>query len=86
MSEEDKPPKKPPKKRGPKGGIKHQPGKGHDRKSAGAKKKRFAKKASKKKQQQTDDARKAWEEWDKLPDEVRRLLGPSTMPTVEAGR
>lgn len=35
---------KPEKKRGPKGGIKHQPGKGHDRKSAPARKKRFAKK------------------------------------------
>jgi hypothetical protein len=36
------------KKRGPRGGVKHQPGAGHDRKSAPRKKKRFAKKAIRK--------------------------------------
>ena len=37
-----------PKKRGPKGAIKHKPGRDHDRKSAQGKKKRFARKAARK--------------------------------------
>lgn len=78
MAEEEKPPKK----RGPRGGIKHQPGKGHDRKSGPTKKQRFARKAAKKRQQQEEEARKAWEEWDNLPDEVKRLLGPAGQPKM----
>jgi hypothetical protein len=76
------PGKEPPKKRGPKGGIKHQPGRGHDRKSGRARKKRFVRKAARKRQQQEADARKAWEEWDRLPDDVKRLLGPAGEPNV----
>lgn len=68
--------------RGPKGGVKHQPGYGHDRKSARAKKKRFARKAARKRQQQDEEARKTWEEWDKLPEEVKRLLGPTGQPSM----
>jgi hypothetical protein len=70
------------KKRGPKGGIKHQPGRGHDRKSGPQRKKRFARKAAKKRQAEEEDARKAWEEWDRLPEEVKRLLGPTGQPKV----
>ena len=73
-------------KRGPKGGKKHQPGRGHDRESSAPKKRRFARKAAKKSQQQDDDARKAWEEWDKLPDDVKRLLGPSGEPKMPRPR
>ena len=69
-------------KRGPKGGEKHQPGREHDRKSSRARKKRFARKAANKGQQQDEDARGAWEEWDKLPDDVKRLLGPAGEPKL----
>ncbi len=68
------------KKRGPKGGVKHQPGKGHDPKSGPLKKKRFARKAARKRQQAEDEARKAWAEWDDLEDEAKRLLGPAAQP------
>jgi len=68
--------------RGPKGGKKHQAGRGHHRKSSVAKKRRFACKAAKKRRQQDEDARKAWEEWDKLPDDGKRLLGPAGEPKM----
>lgn len=70
------------KKRGPKGGIKHQSGRDHDRKGAPKKKKRFARKAAQKHQQKSDDAKKAWRAWDALPDDVKRLLGPAGQPTM----
>jgi hypothetical protein len=70
------------KKRGPKGGIKHQPGKGHDTKSGPQKKKRFARKAARKRRQVEESAKTQWEEWDRLPDEVKRLLGPAGQPKV----
>jgi hypothetical protein len=73
---------KPEKKRGPKGGVKHQPGKGHDRKSAKEKRKRFARAAARKRRQQNENAKKAWEAWDKLSDDVKKLLGPSAQPDV----
>ncbi len=73
-------------KRGPKGGKKHQSGRGHDRKSSGAKKRRFARKAAKKNQQRDEDARKAWEEWDKLPDDAKRLVGPAGKPKMPRPR
>jgi hypothetical protein len=70
------------KKRGPKGGVKHQPGKGHDRKSLVAKKKRFVRKVAKKMAEAEANARQAWAEWDKLPDEVKLLLGPTAQPKL----
>jgi hypothetical protein len=70
------------KKRGPKGGIKHQPGRGHDTKSGAQRKKRFARKAAKKRKAKEEEARKAWEEWDRLPDEAKKLLGPAGQPKV----
>jgi hypothetical protein len=73
---------KPEKKRGPKGGIKHQPGRGHDRKSAIEKRKRFVRTRAKKRQKQNEDAKKAWEEWDRLPEEVKKLRGPTGQPKV----
>jgi len=69
-----------PKKRGPKGGVKHQPGRGHDHKSAAGRKKRFAIKAAKKRTQQHDEAKRAWDAWDQLPDDAKKLLGPSQQP------
>jgi hypothetical protein len=58
---------KQPSGRGPKGGKKHTPGRGHNRKSIGGKRKRFAKKAQKKRTQAEEDARKAWELWTPCP-------------------
>jgi len=72
----------PAKKRGPKGGVKHTPGRGHDRKSIRTKKRRFARKAAARRQKQTEDARRAWDEWDALPDDVKRLLGPAAQPRM----
>jgi hypothetical protein len=66
----------------PKGGRKHQPWRGHDRKSARAKKQRFARKADRTARDQEKDANRAWDEWDRLPDDVKRLLGPARMPKM----
>lgn len=68
--------------RGPRGGRKHQPGRGHDRKSVPARKKRFAEKAARKRNMREEDAKKQWREWDELPDEVKKLLGPAGEPRV----
>jgi hypothetical protein len=69
------------KKREPKGGIKHQPGKGHAPKSGPAKKKRFARKAARKRKEEDEAARKQWERWDKLTKEQRKLL-PELKPSM----
>ncbi len=65
--------KDPEKKRGPKGGIKHTPGRGHTRKSGPRKRKRFQRKAARKRGTQQGDLRKQWEIWDGLPPEVQKL-------------
>ena len=78
MSTEEQPEKK----RGPKGGMKHQPGRGHARKSIPVKKRRFARKAVKKQQEQDAEARRAWAEWDALSEDVKRLLGPTGQPRM----
>jgi hypothetical protein len=62
--------------------MKHQPGRGHDRKSSPSKKKRFAKRAAQKRQDLEEEAKRMWAEWDALPDEVKRLLGPACAPRV----
>ncbi len=69
------------KKRGPKGGIKHQPGRGHDRKSLPIKKRRYRKKARKEHQQREEEARRQWEEWDRLTDEQKKFM-PELKPKV----
>jgi hypothetical protein len=74
------------KKKGPKGAVKHQPGRGHDPKSALQKKKRFAKKAAAKRKAQQEVARNQWEEWDRIPDEAKKLLGPAAEPQVPRPR
>ncbi|MCI0464623.1 MAG: hypothetical protein L0Z62_47460 [Gemmataceae bacterium] len=70
------------KKKGPKGGAKHTPGRGHDTKSSPAKKKRFRTKAARKRQEKEEAARKLWQEWDELTEEQRQLLGPKGEPKV----
>jgi hypothetical protein len=61
------------KKKGPKGGVKHQPGRGHDPKSGPQRKKRFARKAAKKRQEEEEAARRQWEQWERLTEEQRKL-------------
>ena len=70
------------KKKGPKGGIKHTPGRGHDTKSGPSKKKRFRTKAAKKQKEKEELARKLWKEWDEMSPELRQLLGPKGEPQL----
>lgn len=70
------------KKRGARGGVKHQPGKGHNRKSAKRKKKQFIAKAARKRRQQKADAKREWSKYDELSDEIKRLLGPAYVPKM----
>ncbi len=63
-----------PKKRGPKGAVKHQPGRGHDSKSGPIKNRRFQKRAARRRRLLEEEARRQWELYDKLTDEQRRLM------------
>lgn len=58
--------------RGPKGGRKHQPGRGHDKKSVKAKKDKYRKNAIEKRRQDEAELRRRWQEWDSLPPFVQR--------------
>jgi hypothetical protein len=73
--------KRPEKKRGPKGGIEHQPGKGHDSKSGPPKKRRFARKSARRRVAEQADARRQWEVWDGLTEEQKKLR-PDLQPTL----
>jgi hypothetical protein len=70
-------------KRGPKGGIKHTPGRGHAPKSDASKKERFMKTAAIKRAKKRDKARDEWEKYEQLSDEQRRLLGPRARPKIQ---
>lgn len=59
--------------RGPKGGVRHQPGRGHDRKSAPSKRRRFAERQERRRREEEEDLRRRWDQWDSLSDEVERL-------------
>jgi hypothetical protein len=61
------------KPKGPKGGVKHQPGRGHDRKSGPPRKRRIARRAARKRKQLEEEARKQWEEWDRIPEEPKTV-------------
>jgi len=61
------------KSRGPRGGVEHQPGRGHDRKSAPQQKKRFARKARQLRERRRQEIEQQWEIWDKLTEEQRKL-------------
>jgi hypothetical protein len=67
------------KKRGPKGGVKHQPGRGHQNKSGAQRKRRFARKVLSAKHAEAEKIRNEWEIWDTLTEEQRRLL-PELQP------
>ncbi len=70
------------KKRGPKGGVKHTPGRGHDTKSGPSKKKRFGKYAAKRRKEREEEARKQWQEYDRLTAEAKKLLGSKGKPKL----
>jgi hypothetical protein len=70
------------KKRGPKGGIKHTPGRGHVTKSGSSKKRRFSKSAAKRRKEREEEARKQWQKYDALPEEVKKLLGSKGEPKL----
>lgn len=67
--------------RGPRGGVKHQPGRGHDSKSGPLRKKRFAEKKARERAERQQEARAQWAFWDGLTDEQRKLL-PDREPTL----
>lgn len=70
------------KKRGPRGGVKHTPGRGHDRKSSGPMKRRFARKAGKERIAKVAEAKRQWAAWDAQPEEVKKLLGVAGQPKL----
>jgi hypothetical protein len=72
------------KKRGPRSGVKHQPGRGHQRKSKPQKAKRYKRKAAKRRREEEEAARRQWEQ---LTDEQKKFrfdLEPS-MPRPSNG-
>jgi hypothetical protein len=62
------------KARGPRGGVKHQPGRGHDSKSQSERKKQFARRQSRKRQAEDEDLKQRWAVWDRLTEDQRKLL------------
>jgi hypothetical protein len=69
-------------KKGPKGGTKHTPGRGHDRKSGPPKIRRFRRRAARMRELKEELARKLWKEWDELSPEQRKMLGPKGEPKM----
>jgi hypothetical protein len=65
--------RKKPLTRGPKGGKKHTPGRGHDRKSRNQKAKRLVAKAARKREQLRREAAEQWRVWDSLSDDAKKL-------------
>jgi hypothetical protein len=78
---------RPKKKRGPKGGIKHQPGSGHDRKSKPQKTKRLQKKAARQRAAELAEAHRQWAVWDSLTAEHKKVLHDlkPTLPRPDDG-
>jgi hypothetical protein len=72
----------PEKKRGPRGGIKHTPGRGHARKSDPIKKRRHQRKTARQRNEEQEEARRLWHAYDQLSNELKKLLGPSGEPKV----
>ena len=59
--------------RGPKGGVKHQLGRGHQRKSEGKHKENFQKKAKAKREAAEAASEQAQQQWDNMSEEARKL-------------
>jgi hypothetical protein len=64
---------RPKKKRGPKG---------HARKSQPIKKKRVSKRLARRRQAKKERAKQQWEAWDRLPKDVKMLLGKKSQPRL----
>jgi len=71
------------KKRGPKGGVKHTPGRDHARKSQRHKKRRIGKRLKAKHRKRKEEERKRQEAWDNLPPELKKLLKPEDLKVSE---
>jgi len=67
--------------RGPQGGRKHKPGRGHDRKSGRRKQQRFRRKAAAQAAEQLREARRQWELWDRLSPTAKKYR-PDLEPTL----
>lgn len=65
--------RKKPLSRGPGGGKKHTPGRGHARKSEAPKKRLFAKKARLRREREREEAKRQWQVWDNLTEEQRKF-------------
>ncbi len=61
-------------KRGPRGARKHQPGRGHDRKSRPSKTRRQKRRAARKRQLLLEEARRQWALYDRLSKDAKWLL------------
>jgi RHS repeat-associated protein len=61
------------KKRGPSGGVKHTPGRGHTRKSGPRKRKRFQRRQQQQQQQQQQQLQTYQERWDNLSEDARKI-------------
>jgi hypothetical protein len=61
------------KQKGPKGGTKHLPGRGHDRKSR-VKQRRFRKKQRRVREVAIEELRRQWRIWDSLNHEQKKFL------------
>lgn len=73
--------RKKPLNRGPKGGEKHTPGRGHDRKSRTRKDKKRVKKARQRREELEAEARRQWQVWKPLSD-FEKKMRPELKPTL----
>ena len=71
------------KKRGPRGGIKHTPGRAHATKSEPSKKRRTGKRLKEKHRKRKEEERKRREAHERLSPELKRLLKPEDMKFAE---
>jgi hypothetical protein len=67
-------------KRGPKGAIKHTPGRGHAAKSQPAKKRRIGKRLKRRHQEREQQIIEEWERYESYSEELKKLLGPKARP------
>jgi hypothetical protein len=71
------------KRRGPKGGMKHTPGRGHARKSQPHKKKEIGKRLRENHRKRRKMAEKRRKAWESLSPELRKLLRPEDLEFAE---
>jgi hypothetical protein len=69
-------------RRGPRGGKKHTPGRGHASKSQPAKKPRIGRRKVRRRREREEEARRQWDAYAKLPEETKKLLGKKGKPKL----